>query len=121
MTFKDFAPVQGKLDFIALRTGAPHCRSLGAIQHPELKSGHISDNAHIAAKSIYLFDNLAFSYTADGRIAGHSGEAKHIHRYKKDLGAKVCGRHCSLTAGVAAADNNYVVRVLHQKLFLKER
>ena len=113
MSFKNFTPCERKLDFITLRTRTPHGRTLTFIEHPELQSGCIRHKAGIASESIYLLDYLTFSYTSNSRIATHSRISAHVHRNKKDVAAKVCSGHSSLTAGVATTNNYDIISEFH--------
>ena len=117
MTFEDFAPFKGKLDFIALCTGAPHGRTLALIEHSELQSSRVGNQAGIPPKCVYLLDYLTFSYASDRRITTHPSVSAHIHSYQKDGTAKVGGGHCGLATGVSASNNYNIVYALHS-LFL---
>ena len=79
MSFKNFAPCRAVADFIALRSGTPHGRTLGPIEHAELQGIGVRNNAHITAKGIYLPDYLTFSYTSNCRIARHPGKSRKVH------------------------------------------
>ena len=62
------APRPDELAAVALRTRAPHGRSLGAVEHTELQGAGIRDAPHGAAHSIYFSDNLSFSNAANSGI-----------------------------------------------------
>ena len=113
MTFKDFAPLERKLDFIALRPGAPHGRTFTFIEHAELQGSGVGNQAGITSKSIYLFDYLTFSYPSNCRIATHFCKSGHIHRNKKDGRTHVCSCHRGFATGVTAPHYYDVVTFFH--------
>ena len=72
------APLRYKPDAVGLGARTPHCRTLAAIEHPELDGSAVGNNSHLTAKRIYFSDNLTLSNTANGRIATHLGYLIHI-------------------------------------------
>ena len=56
------------------------------------------DMARISFEGIYFPDNLAFCYSAYGRIARHLSELVHIHGYKQNGRSHSGCSHSSFTA-----------------------
>ena len=67
--FQHLTPVAREKHTVALRPGAPHGRSFGAIEHAELDSRTVGDDSRPSAKSVNLTDDLAFGHTAHSWIA----------------------------------------------------
>ena len=111
---KTFAPVERELHPVGLRARAPHGRPLRPVQHPELDRTDIGDNAHHAAESIYLPDNLTFGNSAHGRITAHLSYLVHIMGDKKRITSETCGSRCGLASGMARTNHNYIVIKYHR-------
>jgi hypothetical protein len=56
---------------VALRSRPTNRGALAPVQQPELYSSHICCTAHDSVQGIYFSYKMAFSQTADGRIARH--------------------------------------------------
>ena len=111
--FDAAAPSLDKLHTVSLRTRAPHCRALRAVEHAKLNRRLVGDNAHLSAKSIYFPDYLTFSNATNCRIATHLRNLVHIHSDEQRLRAKIGSSARSLTTGMAGTDNYNVVFKFH--------
>ena len=107
------APCPYELGTVALGAWAPHGGAFGAVKYAELYGGSVSDESHMAAKSIYLSDNLSFSYTSDGRIAAHLPNLVHIHGNETGLGTHLSSGSSGLATRVACTDHNNVILKVH--------
>ena len=56
---------------VGLGSRRPDRRTAAAVEHLELNAGCVDGPPHQPAKRVYLLDQMAFSGSADGRIAGH--------------------------------------------------
>src|SRR6185436_14451303 len=65
--FKHYSPMFSKHGTIVLRARTPHSRTLRTIQHAKLNCTLVTHNSRISAQSIYLSDNLSFSYASHCR------------------------------------------------------
>ena len=115
MSFEHRMPCTGKLPFIALRTRTPHRRTFGAVKHPELQGAVVRHQTGVSAEGINLPDDLSFGDSADGRVAGHLGKARQIHRNQQNGRTHIGRCHRRFTAGMAATNHNDVVPFLHQE------
>ena len=107
------APVHGKGHTVTLGSGTPHSRALGAVKHPKLKRRSVCDYPRETSQSIYLSDNLTFSYSANGRITGHLGDLVHIHRDKKHFDTQPGSSRCGLTSGMTGTYYYDIVPEVH--------
>lgn len=76
---------------------------------------------HLAAQSVDLAHDLTLGDTADGRIARHRRKLGHVHGQQQRARPETCGSRRSLTAGVSAADNYYVVMESHSSEWYRAR
>jgi hypothetical protein len=60
---------------VCLGPGRANRRPFLRVEFTELDSGFIGVFGHFSAESIYFFHQMALGKTADGRIAGHPGDA----------------------------------------------
>ena len=103
------APFPDEFLPVALSPWRPYGRPFRAVQHPELYRRGIRYEPHLSSQCVYLSDNLAFSYSADSRIARHLGYFVHVHRHQTGLCAYPGSCRSSLAACVAATDDNDIV------------
>ena len=102
-----------EMQFIALSSWTPHCRPLGAVQHPELDRRRVGDDAGVTSECINLTDDLSLCDSTDCRVAGHLGKSSHVHRNEENRRPHPCRSHRRLTSGVPAAYYYYIVTALH--------
>ena len=95
---------------------APHSRSLGAVEHPELQRGGIGHQTGVSAQGIHLPDNLALGNTTHSRVAAHLGQTVQIRREQQDGRAQVGRGHSRFTAGVATPHYNDIETIVHTRL-----
>ena len=88
-----------------------HRRTLGAVQHAELDSGHVSEAPHDAVQRVNLADQMALAQPADGRVAAHLADGVEPLGQQDGARARACRRRRGFTAGVPASDDDDVVRV----------
>lgn len=62
-------PIEAESNLVALGTGTPHRRTLGTIEHTELKSAPVGNNTSPSPECVYFPYYLPFSDTSYGRIA----------------------------------------------------
>jgi hypothetical protein len=93
---------------VRLRAGPPHRWPLFAVQKPELDAGHIRRTAHQSVQSVNFPDQMTFSKSANGRIAGHHANRVSPVGDERSLGACARGSRRRLTSRMAATDNNNV-------------
>jgi hypothetical protein len=75
-------------------------------------SGGICRTRHNTTKCIYLFNQMTFSNSANGRIAAHLTDGFYIVRQQQCAGARTTGRQRRLGTGMTATDNDDVVVVI---------
>ena len=85
------------------------------VQEAKLDTGGVGNAAHQAVQGIDFPYQMAFSKPSDGRVAGHGANGGEPVRDQGSPGAHACGSGGSLTAGMAAADNNDVESMGHQE------
>jgi hypothetical protein len=107
--FQHFPPGGGKQHAVALGARTPHGWTLASVQHAKLDHAFIGNDPGVSAKCIYFPDDLAFGYTAHGRIAAHLGDRLHIHGDKKDSGTQVGGSSGGFTTGMSGAYNDDII------------
>ena len=99
---------------IGLGARPAHGRAFAAVENAELDAALVGDAAHQAVQCIDFADQMAFSETSNGRIAGHGADGgesmRHQGRLRAHAGA--CGR--GLTAGMAAANHDNVESRFHR-------
>jgi len=95
--------------FVRLSAGCANGRAFFHIQGAELDSGGVDIFRHLAAQSVDLFHQLAFSQTTDGRVAGHLRDGVQIdgENERRVIHPRRC--ESRLTASVASADNDNIV------------
>ena len=110
---QDLSPFPDELCPVALSTGAPHGRTLAAVQHPELNGGAVGNLARMSAQGIYLAHYLPLGNAADGRVARHLCNLVHVHGYQARPGTKPCTGRCCLATGMPGTDDNNIVIEFH--------
>ena len=109
LIFKNLSHRTGIILFICLCTKRVDCRSLGQIQHAGLDKGLINIFAHLTAQGIQLFYQMSLAGPANIRVARHQRDTVHADRKHNRFLSKPCCCQRSLTAGMACADNDYIV------------
>ena len=104
---------------VALGAGAPDGGPAGGIEQAELDAGGIGDEAHDAAEGVDFAHEMALGDAADGRIAGHLGDALKRERDQSDAAAHARGGHGSFAAGVARAYDEDV-ELVGERHFLQD-
>jgi len=110
-----FLPFAGRLEpelvglLVTLGAGTTDAGSLGGVQHPELDSGGVGVDAHLAAQRIDLADDLSLGQAADGGVAGHLTDGVEVHRQQQRLATHTCRSQGRLDPGMAGADHNHVI------------
>ena len=96
---------------LAIRLGArpPNGRTLATIEHAKLDTPGIGNAAHQSVERIDLSDQMALAQTTDGRIAGHRADGRKAVRHQRGSAHPSARRTRSLTAGMAAANDDDVV------------
>ena len=74
----------------------------------------VGDDTGVATECVYFAYDLSFSDTAHGWIAAHLCDGLHIHSGKQDFAAHICCSYRCFAAGVAGANNNYIVFLKHK-------
>ncbi len=96
---------------VNLCPGGPHRRALAGVEDTELYSAAVRGAGHDPAQGVYLLHQVAFTDTADGRIARHLPQGIDTVGQQQGTGAHTRGRQGSLGPGMAPADDDYVVFV----------
>ena len=112
-TVETGAPFPYKLSSVALCTRAPYCRTFTAVEHTELNGRGVSDESHLASKSVNLAYYLSFGDAAHGGVATHLSDLIHVHRHKARLRSHSCSRACRFTSGVTTTNDYNVVFEIH--------
>ncbi len=105
---------------VALAARTPHGLALGAVEHAELHGRLVRGHAHYAPECIDLANDLALADAADGRIARHAPNGRHIHRYQRGLTAHARGRRRGLDARMPATDDHDVEISFHRRRILPD-
>jgi hypothetical protein len=98
---------------VTLGARAPHGGAFGTVKYAELYGCAVSDKSHVSAQSVYLSDNLAFSYTTNGWIAAHLGNLVHVHGYQTGLGTHLSGSGGGFTTCMPRAYNYHIILKVH--------
>ena len=93
---------------VRLRARRPHRRTSAPVEHLELNAGRIDGAAHQSAERVYLSDQMTFSGSADGRIAGHQRRRVSVSVHSPTVQPSRAAAHAASTPGVAGADHNYI-------------
>ena len=81
-------------------------RAFAAVEDPELDSGAIGVQRHLAAERVEFEDHVRFGDAADGRVAGHPRHGLQIHRDQRGADAQARRGQCRLAAGMAGANDD---------------
>ena len=103
------APSQRECHAVGLSAGAPHGRTLGSVEHPELYRGPVGDYARHAAEGVDLAHYLPFCDATHGGVAAHMGNLVHVDGDEQGRRAEACRGVCRLAAGVSGSDHNHVI------------
>ena len=69
----------------------------------------IDGTRHNPAKGVYFFNNMSFSNSTNGRIAGHFTNCLEPMGNQCRPRTESCRRRGCVTSGVATADDNHVI------------
>ena len=111
--FQNISPIERKVGFVALRSRAPHSRTLGAVQQTELDHGMVGHDTGHAAERINLAHDLSLCDTTDGRVAGHLCDHGKVHCHQEYLVSQSCGNDRRLAACVPGSHHYNIVMILH--------
>jgi len=93
---------------VRLRPRSADRRSLAAVEETELNPGPVGDSAHKAIERIDFADEMPFSKTADGRIAGHRPDGVRPVRDEGGARSEASGRGCGFGAGMTTAHDDHL-------------
>ena len=93
---------------IGLRPRRAHRRSLAGIEYPKLDTGPVCGARHNAAQRIDLAHQVAFTDTANRRIATHLAERVEVVRQQQGSRTKPRRRQCGLGTGMAATYHDHI-------------
>jgi hypothetical protein len=113
LVLQNAAPGPDKFGSVTLGSGAPHGGAFGSVKYSELYGSTVSNKSHVAAESIYLSDNLSFSYTSNGRIATHLGNLVHVHGYQTGLGTHLSGSGGGFTTRMPCTYHYHIILKVH--------
>jgi hypothetical protein len=94
--------------FVGLRARRPHCRTPAPIEQFELDAGCVDRFRHQPAERVYLSDQMAFSGSADRRVAGHQRDRLRRQTAEPDGAAQSGGGSGRLDARVAGPNDDYI-------------
>ena len=98
----------GVLRLIGLRPERVDGRALGDVEHLGLDESLIYIFAHLTAQGIDFPDQMALGRSPDVRIAGHHGDAVHIHCKDHGLKSEPAAGQRGLDTGVAGSDHTHL-------------
>jgi hypothetical protein len=86
-----------------------HSQTLAGIEASELDTGLISNSGHFPAKSVNLFDQMAFCKPANRRVTAHGGDMIQVDRQKQSrVPHPGCGQR-SLAPGMPCTHYYHIV------------
>ncbi len=94
---------------VRLRAARTHGRTLARVQKPELDSGLVSRQAHLAAQRVDLPYQMPLADPADRRITRHLPDMVEIEREHQRARTHPRRRERRFDSGMAGADNNDIV------------
>ena len=109
LALENLAHLEPVLLLVALRAGRPHGGTARGVEQAELNADGVGDLAHDAAQGIDFAHQVSFGNAADRGIAGHLRDQIHVEREQRGAKPQARRRYRGLAAGVAGADNDYVV------------
>jgi hypothetical protein len=92
--------------FIYLRSGRLYCFAFGSVKDPELDAADIRGHPHLPAKSVYLFDQLPFADSADGRVTAHRTDGIRVDDHHKRAPAHSGRSERRFYAGMPGSDHD---------------
>ena len=95
---------------VGLGAGRAHGRALARVQRAELDAGAVGGDRHRAAHGVDLAHEVALADAADRRVAAHLADGREALRHEQRARTHPGRREGRLGAGVAAADDDDVVR-----------
>jgi hypothetical protein len=112
LRFKDFAYGVAIKYPVGLGASGTNGGALARIQGTELNAGPVSGACHCATERIDLLDQVAFTDTADGRVAGHLAKGVDTVSQEQGTTAHTRGSQARLRAGVTTAYHDYIIMLL---------
>jgi len=106
---ENLAHLEPVLLLVALRAGRPHGGTARGVEQAELNADGVGDLAHDAAQGVHFAHQVSLGNAADRGIAGHLRDQIHVEREQRGAKPQARRRYRGLAAGVAGADNDYVV------------
>src|SRR5688572_4794403 len=106
--FQDLPHLRPVQTPVGLGTRRLNCRPTRAVQQPKLNPSPVDHAAHNAAEGVYLSDNMAFSDSADGRVARHLADQVQIYSYQSRLRTKARGGRGRFASRVPCPDHNHI-------------
>ena len=91
---------------IRLSARGPDSRTFPSIQYTKMDTCSICSQRHRATQCINLFDKMALSNAANGRIAGHLSHCLYILGQQQRGRTSPTGRQCGLSTRMATPDND---------------
>ena len=115
--FQHATPFAGEEVAVVLAAGAPHGRSLAAVEHAELDGAAVADDAGVATQGIHLAHDLPLGHAPHGGVAAHLSDDPHVHGDQEHAGAQVGRCRRRFAAGMAAAHHHHIVchRTAHDR------
>ena len=101
--------LQAVTEFVRLGAVAAHGGTLAAIQYAELDAGPVNAMRHLAAHGVDLTHQVPLGNAADGRIAGHQGNAVQVGRENRRATPQARGGKGGLATSVSSAYDNHIV------------
>ena len=94
---------------IGLGARSPDGGALGAIEHAELNGRAIGGTAHDATQCVYFPNHSALGNATNGRITTHLADGVEDGSQQQRPGTKARRHGSGFGAGVAAANDDYVI------------
>ena len=109
LALEHLAHLEPVLLLVALRAGRPDGGTARGVEQTELDADRVGDFAHDAAEGVDFAHQVSLGNAADGRIAGHLRDQIDVEREQRGAQPHARGSHGGFAAGMAGADNDYVV------------
>ena len=101
--------LQAVTEFVRLGAVAAHGGALAAVQYAKLDAGLVYAMRHLAAHGVDLAHQMPLGNAADGRIAGHQGNAVQVGRENRRATPHARGGKGGLATRVSSPYDNYIV------------
>jgi hypothetical protein len=96
---------------VCLGTARPDGRPFCHVQYAKLDTSGVYSACHLAVKRIHLFDEVSFTQSANGRIAGHIGNMVQIDGEHERTRAHPCCRERGFTSGMTCPHYDDIKRI----------